>query len=137
MLIRALTVAVLPFQNRIYSIAAASAFGNSFYAPAYLSSSPASRRRSLSLEKDTSAFANQCSIIPSLSLSLDASMPVYNRLSSLIKLRRIRVALLNIPPVIPFNAISRFRNHGGGNYWKEEGIDEIFITSFEARKLRE
>lgn len=68
MLIRALTVAVLPFQNRTYSIAAASAFGNSFYAPAYLSSSPASRRRSLSLEKDTSAFANQCSIIPSLSL---------------------------------------------------------------------
>lgn len=68
MLIRALTVAVLPFQNRTYSIAAASAFGNSFYAPTYLSSSPASRRRSLSLEKDTSAFANQCSIIPSLSL---------------------------------------------------------------------
>lgn len=106
-----------PFQNQSYSIAAASAFGNSFYAPAYLSSSPASRR-SLETRKKlppetTPAFATlrTSSIIrsPPFRHSLFLNTPAFHRSSlrtesSLTKLRKNAFslpffALSNIPRV--------------------------------------
>lgn len=115
-----------PFQNQSYSIAAASAFGNSFYAPAYLSSSPASRR-SLETRKKlppetTPAFATlrTSSIIrsPPFRHSLFLNTPAFHRFSlrtesSLTKLRR--------------NAFSLFSPYRISHEWKIASRKEVLL----------
>lgn len=112
-----------PFQNQSYSIAAASAFGNSFYAPAYLSSSPASRR-SLETRKKlppetTPAFATlrTSSIIRSPPFRHSLFLNTFHRFSlrtesSLTKLRR--------------NAFSLFSPYRISHEWKIERRSSFF-----------
>lgn len=113
-----------PFQNQSYSIAAASAFGNSFYAPAYLSSSPASRR-SLETRKKlppetTPAFATlrTSSIIRSPPFRHSLFLNTFHRFSlrtesSLTKLRR--------------NAFSLFSPYRISHEWKIASRKEVLL----------